>query len=245
MEQPRFLLTGDTSLSVEFGNEISESINRRIRAFGLALEAAAIPGVTELVPTYRSMMIHYDPEVIGYEALKARLTAVLGGLDQVALPPSQVLEIPVLYGGEAGPDLAFVAEHAGLTPEEVIARHTRPEYLIYMLGFTPGFTYLGGLDERLNTPRLAQPRVSIPAGSVGIAGSQTGVYPIASPGGWQLIGRTPVRMYDPHRAVPILPKAGQYIHFYPIDQAEYDRIAALEAGEGYTCRCHAREEGAQ
>ena len=245
MEQPRFLLTGDTSLSVEFGNEISEAINRRIRAFGLALEAASIPGVTELVPTYRSMMIHYDPEVIGYEALKARLTAVLGGLDQVALPPSQVLEIPVLYGGEAGPDLAFVAEHAGLTPEEVIARHTRPEYLIYMLGFTPGFTYLGGLDERLNTPRLAQPRVSIPAGSVGIAGSQTGVYPIASPGGWQLIGRTPVRMYDPHRAVPILPKAGQYIHFYPIDQAEYDRIAALEAGEGYTCRCHAREEDVQ
>ena len=140
MEQPRFLLTGDTSLSVEFGNEISEAINRRIRAFGLALEAAAIPGVTELVPTYRSMMIHYDPEVIGYEALKARLTAVLGGLDQVALPPSQVLEIPVLYGGEAGPDLAFVAEHAGLTPEEVIARHTRPEYIIYLLGFTPGFT---------------------------------------------------------------------------------------------------------
>lgn len=245
MEQPRFLLTGDTSLSVEFGNEISEAINRRIRAFGLALEAAAIPGVTELVPTYRSMMIHYDPEVIGYEALKARLTAVLGGLDQVALPPSQVLEIPVLYGGEAGPDLAFVAEHAGLTPEEVIARHTRPEYLIYMLGFTPGFTYLGGMSEEIAAPRLAQPRVRIPAGSVGIAGSQTGVYPIDSPGGWQLIGRTPVRMYDPDRAVPILPKAGQYIKFYAIDQAEFDRIAALEASSGYTVHTYPRKEAEQ
>ena len=222
MEQPRFLLTGDTSLSVEFGSEISEAINRRIRAFGLALEAAAIPGVTELVPTYRSMMIHYNPEVIGYAALTARLTAVLGGLDQIALPPSQVLEIPVLYGGEAGPDLAFVAEHAGLTPEEVIARHTKPEYLIYMLGFTPGFTYLGGLDERLNTPRLAQPRVSIPAGSVGIAGSQTGVYPIASPGGWQLIGRTPLTLFAPGEPLPYA--AGDRIRFVPIDEDEFARI---------------------
>lgn len=242
MEQPRFLLTGDTSLSVEFGNEISEAINRRIRAFGLALEAAAIPGVTELVPTYRSMMIHYDPEVIGYEALKARLTAVLGGLDQVALPPSQVLEIPVLYGGEAGPDLAFVAEHAGLTPEEVIARHTRPEYLIYMLGFTPGFTYLGGLNEKIHTPRLTQPRVKIPGGSVGIAGSQTGVYPIDSPGGWQLIGRTPVKLYDPNRAEPILPRAGQYIKFRAVDQAEFDEISRqVEAGT-YQCVSYPRKE---
>ena len=234
MEQPRFLLTGDTSLSVEFGSEISEAINRRIRAFGLALEAAAIPGVTELVPTYRSMMIHYNPEVIGYAALTARLTAVLGGLDQIPLPPSQVLEIPVLYGGEAGPDLAFVAEHAGLTPEEVIARHTKPEYLIYMLGFTPGFTYLGGLDERLNTPRLAQPRVSIPAGSVGIAGSQTGVYPIASPGGWQLIGRTPVLVYDRERENPILYKSGDYIRFVPISRDEYFEIEKAVQGGTYT-----------
>ena len=245
MEQPRFLLTGDTSLSVEFGSEISEAINRRIRAFGLALEAAAIPGVTELVPTYRSMMIHYNPEVIGYAALTARLTAVLGGLDQIALPPSQVLEIPVLYGGEAGPDLAFVAEHAGLTPEEVITRHTKPEYLIYMLGFTPGFTYLGGMDESIATPRLKQPRVKIPAGSVGIAGSQTGVYPIDSPGGWQLIGLTPVRMYDPDRAEPILPKAGEYIKFYSITKAEFDEIAAQEAAGTYVCKRYPRKEGAK
>ena len=228
MEQPRFLLTGDTSLSVEFGSEISEAINRRIRAFGLALEAAAIPGVTELVPTYRSMMIHYNPEVIGYAALTARLTAVLGGLDQIALPPSQVLEIPVLYGGEAGPDLAFVAEHAGLTPEEVIARHTKPEYLIYMLGFTPGFPYLGGMDTRIAAPRLSSPRVRIPAGSVGIAGEQTGVYPIASPGGWQIIGRTPLKLFDPGRKQPFLLSAGQKVRFVPIDQAEYRRLGGSD-----------------
>ena len=245
MDEIRFLMAGDSALVAEFGNAISPAINARIRAFNIALEQAKLPGILELLPTYRSVMIQYDPMVIGTEALKAKLSAIAKNLDSIAIPPASVVELPVLYGGEMGPDLAFVAEHAGKTPEEVIKIHTSTEYLIYMLGFTPGFTYLGGLDERLNTPRLAQPRVSIPAGSVGIAGSQTGVYPIASPGGWQLIGRTPVRMYDPHRAVPILPKAGQYIHFYPIDQAEYDRIAALEAGEGYTCRCHAREEGAQ
>ena len=245
MDEIRFLMAGDSALVAEFGNAISPAINARIRAFNIALEQAKLPGILELLPTYRSVMIQYDPMVIGTDALKAKLSAIAKNLDSIAIPPASVVELPVLYGGEMGPDLAFVAEHAGITPDEVIKLHTEPEYLIYMLGFTPGFTYLGGLDERLNTPRLAQPRVSIPAGSVGIAGSQTGVYPIASPGGWQLIGRTPVRMYDPHRAVPILPKAGQYIHFYPIDQAEYDRIAALEAGEGYTCRCHAREEGAQ
>ena len=227
MEQPRFLLTGDTSLSVEFGNEISEAINRRIRAFGLALEAAAIPGVTELVPTYRSMMIHYDPEVIGYAALTARLTAVLGGLDQIALPPSQVLEIPVLYGGEAGPDLAFVAEHAGLTETEVIRLHAGRDYPIYMLGFLPGFPYLGGLDGRLFTPRLPTPRTAIPAGSVGIGGEQTGIYPIASPGGWQLIGRTPLKLFDP--AAGALPyAAGDRIRFKPITREAFDAIAKKE-----------------
>ena len=174
-----------------------------------------------------------------------RLQGLLGRLDQTDLPPSDVLEIPVLYGGEAGPDLEFVAQHAGKTPEEVIRIHSAPEYLIYMLGFTPGFTYLGGMSEEIAAPRLTAPRVKIPAGSVGIAGAQTGVYPIDSPGGWQLIGRTPVRMYDPDRETPILPQAGQYIHFYPIDQAEYDRIAAQEAAGGYVCRRHHREEAAQ
>ena len=151
-----------------------------------------------------------------------------------------MLEIPVLYGGEMGPDLEFVAQHAGKTPEEVVGIHTSADYLIYMLGFTPGFAYLGGMSGEIAAPRLETPRVKIPAGSVGIAGSQTGVYPIDSPGGWQLIGRTPVRMYDPEREPPILPQAGQYIRFYPIDRAEFDRISAL--GSGYACSTHPRGE---
>ena len=245
MAEVRFLLTGDTSLCVEFGNEISNEINKQIRAFNIALQSSKIPGIVETVPTYRSLMVHYDPGVILYDALVKKMKGLLGQLDSIEIPPSEVLEIPVLYGGEEGPDLAFVAEHNGKTPEEVIKIHTSTEYLIYMLGFTPGFTYLGGMSDEIATPRLKTPRVKIPAGSVGIAGSQTGVYPIDSPGGWQLIGRTPVKMYDPNRETPILPEAGQYIKFYAIDKAEYDRIAALEAGEGYVCKRHPRKEGAK
>ena len=245
MADVRFLLTGDTSLTVEFGNEISQTINTRIRAFNIALEKSGIPGIVETVPTYRSLMVHYDPSVILYDALVERMQALLGQLDHITIPPSDVLEIPVLYGGEEGQDLDFVAQHAGKTVQEVIDIHTSTEYLIYMLGFTPGFTYLGGMSEAIATPRLKTPRVKIPAGSVGIAGAQTGVYPIDSPGGWQLIGRTPVRMYDPDRETPILPQAGQYIHFYPIDRPEYDRIAAQEAAGTYVCRRHPREEAAQ
>ncbi|MBQ2739759.1 MAG: 5-oxoprolinase subunit PxpB [Oscillibacter sp.] len=245
MADVRFLLTGDTSVTVEFGNEISTEINAKIRAFNIALQQSKIPGIVETVPTYRSLAVHYDPEVILYGALVKKLKGLLGQLDNIQIPPSDVLEIPVLYGGEEGPDIQFVAEHNGKTVQEVIDIHTSTEYLIYMLGFTPGFTYLGGMSEEIATPRLKTPRVLIPGGSVGIAGAQTGVYPIDSPGGWQLIGRTPVRMYDPDRATPILPEAGQYIKFYAIDKAEYDRIAALEAGEGYVCKRHPRKEAAE
>ena len=242
MAEVRFLLTGDTSVTVEFGNEISTEINAKIRAFNIALQQSKIPGIVETVPTYRSLAVHYDPEVILYGALVKKLKGLLGQLDSIQIPPSDVLEIPVLYGGEEGPDIEFVAEHNGKTVQEVIDIHTSTEYLIYMLGFTPGFTYLGGMSEEIATPRLKTPRVLIPGGRVGIAGAQTGVYPIDSPGGWQLIGRTPVRMYDPDRATPILPEAGQYIKFYAIDKAEYDRIAALEEQGGYEVKRHPREE---
>ena len=155
MADVRFLLTGDTSVCVEFGNEISEAINAKIRAYNIALQNSKIPGIVETVPTYRSLMIHNDPEVILCAPLMEELRGLLGKLDQIRIPPSEVIEIPVLYGGEEmGPDLAFVAEHAGKTQEEVIQIHTSTEYLIYMLGFTPGFTYLGGMDESIATPRL-------------------------------------------------------------------------------------------
>ena len=242
MENVRFLLTGDTSLTVEFGNEINEAINHDIRAYKIALEKAELPGIVELVPTYRSLMVHYDPAVLSYQELRDRLEKLLGDMAEIEIPPSPVLEIPVLYGGEMGPDLPFVAENAGLSEEEVIRIHSSTEYLIYMLGFTPGFTYLGGMSEKIAAPRLKQPRVRIPAGSVGIAGTQTGVYPIDSPGGWQLIGRTPVKMYDPDRATPILPEAGQYIKFYPVTQDKYDAILKeVEAGT-YVLKTHDRKE---
>lgn len=244
MSDVRFLLTGDTSLAVEFGNEISVDINAKIRAFNIALENSKIPGIVETVPTYRSLMVHYDPSVILYDPLVRRMKALLGQLNQIQIPPSDVLEIPVLYGGEEGPDLDFVAQNSGKTAQQVIDIHTGTEYLIYMLGFTPGFTYLGGMDETIATPRLKTPRVKIPAGSVGIAGAQTGVYPIDSPGGWQLIGLTPVRMYDPDRAEPILPKAGGYMRFRAITRAEFEDIARQEAAGTYLCKRYPRKEGA-
>ena len=242
MNNVRFLLTGDTSLSVEFGDVINEAINHDIRAYKIALEKAGIPGIVETVPTYRSLMVHYDPSVIPYAQIRMKLEQLLNEMGEIEIPPSPVLEIPVLYGGEMGPDLPFVAENAGMSEEEVVKIHSSAEYLIYMLGFTPGFTYLGGMSEKIAAPRLKAPRVKIPAGSVGIAGTQTGVYPIDSPGGWQLIGRTPVKMYDPERETPILPEAGQYIQFFPVTQTEYDAILQeVEAGT-YVVKTHARKE---
>ncbi|MEG2984683.1 MAG: 5-oxoprolinase subunit PxpB, partial [Peptostreptococcaceae bacterium] len=135
-----------------------------------------------------------------------------------------IVEIPVLYGGEFGPDIETVARHNNLSVEEVMDIHSKGEYLVYMLGFTPGFTYLGGMDNKIETPRLEIPRVKIPAGSVGIAGKQTGVYPIDSPGGWQLIGRTPIKLYDINKERPILLSAGDYVKFVPINKAEYEKM---------------------
>ena len=242
MNNVRFLLTGDTSLSVEFGDVINEAINHDIRAYKIALEKAGIPGIVETVPTYRSLMVHYDPSVIPYAQIRMKLEQLLDEMGEIEIPPSPVLEIPVLYGGEMGPDLPFVAENAGMSEEEVVKIHSSAEYLIYMLGFTPGFTYLGGMSEKIAAPRLKAPRVKIPAGSVGIAGTQTGVYPIDSPGGWQLIGRTPVKMYDPERETPILPEAGQYIQFFPVTKAEYDAILQEVKAGTYVVKTHARKE---
>lgn len=231
---------GDLALNVEFAEEISPAVNAQIRAFTAALDAANLPGVVEYVPTYRSVTIHYRPEIILYGELKSRLTALLSGLTAGASAPAEVIELPVCYGCEMGPDLPFVARHSGLDEAEVIRIHSGAEYLVYMLGFTPGFPYLGGMDERIATPRLEKPRTRIPAGSVGIAGAQTGAYPLESPGGWQLIGRTPVKLYDPQREQPILLRAGQYVKFTPIDARAYAEIAAEAAQGRYRCAVHRR-----
>lgn len=227
MENVRFLPCGDQAVTVEWGSTIDEHINRQVHAFARKAEALSHPAITEVVPTYRSATVHYRPEVLSYEELKHLLAPLAQGSAEEAeeLP---VVEIPVCYGGEYGPDLLEVAQHCSLTPEEVIARHTAPTYRIYMLGFTPGFPYLGGMDPSIAAPRRKEPRIHIPAGSVGIAGEQTGVYPIVSPGGWQLIGRTPLRLFDPWKEQPILLSAGAGIRFVPIDEEAFRKMEEKE-----------------
>ena len=231
MDDVRILTEGDASLLVQFKQEISPAVNARIAATVKLLRQQHTPGIVDVIPAFASLLINYNPGVISYAELRRRVEALLKldiGTEHVA---KRIFEIPVCYGGEYGPDLHTIAEHAGLSEEEVIEIHSSRDYLIYMLGFLPGFCYLGGLDERIHTPRLANPRKAIPQGSVGIGGSQTGIYPMQSPGGWQLMGMTPVKTYDPERAVPILVNAGEYIHFYPVDEAEYLSIKEqVEAG---------------
>ncbi len=223
MDAIRFLPCGDSAVTVEFGNRIDDQLNGAVHAFASAVEALGHPAIREVVPTYRSATVHYLPHLLEYAALVQLLrplTETQGGAGPFGAP----VEIPVLYGGPWGPDLEEVAAHCGMTPEQVIAAHSAPCYRIYMLGFTPGFPYLGGMDPRLATPRRKEPRIRIPAGSVGIAGNQTGVYPIESPGGWQLIGRTPLRLFDLGSDPPILLQAGRSIRFVPIDEPTYHRL---------------------
>jgi len=222
----RLAPSGDLALVASFGNEISEVLNIEVRSLMLALEKSNVEGIVEMTPTYCSLMIHYDPLRIGYQALCEKVLETLDVLDEIELPQPRVIEIPTLYGGEVGPDLEYVAKHNGLTAEQVVEIHVSGTYRIYMLGFTPGFPYLGGMDKRIATPRLQTPRTKIIGGSVGIAGAQTGIYPIDSPGGWQIIGRTPVALYDPLLEVPILLKTGEYIRFVQIDQDTFDRLSS-------------------
>jgi KipI family sensor histidine kinase inhibitor len=188
------------------------------------LQERPIEGIVELVPTYRSLAIHYNPLIMTFRELQARLNLLMENTGTITLPAARLMEIPVIYGGDYGPDLAFVAGYLGRSSAEVVSLHTSVDYLVYMLGFTPGFPYLGGMDERLAVPRLDQPRMNIPRGSVGIAGKQTGIYPVNSPGGWRLIGRTPLKLYDPSRENPVLLRAGDYLRFRSIDEEEYGKL---------------------
>lgn len=219
---------GDTGLLASFEQRIAQSVGAAVAALNTRVAAAAIPGVVETVPAFASLLIFYDPLVTEYDAVAVAVQKLAQVPDSdTAAEEGRLVEIPVCYGGTFGPDLPFVAEHAGLTEKEVMELHAEREYHIYMLGFLPGFPYLGGLDERLFTPRLASPRTAIPAGSVGIGGEQTGVYPIASPGGWQLIGRTLLKLFDP--SAGRLPyAAGDRIRFCPITQDEFDAIVRKE-----------------
>ena len=224
MSGPRFLLQGDHGLVVEFGQDINPELVEQVRMLMAALQGAPLQGVLELIPTYRSLLIRYDPMVLSKDDLHGYVESLLQQ-EQKIISPAFVTEIPVCYGGEFGPDLEQVAKYSKMTPQEVIAYHTSVDYLIYMLGFTPGFPYLGGLPQEIACPRLTKPRTAVPAGSVGIAETQTGIYPMLSPGGWQIIGRTPLRLFDPNREVPVLLQAGDYLRFVEVSYEEYLAIA--------------------
>lgn len=232
----RIVPLGDSAAVVILGDSISPQIHRRVRALCSHLERHPFAGLTELVPSFTSVAVYYDglavlkayPDVIRpggehypFPLVAERLAEMLRLVKDKAAPPPRTVRIPVYYGGEAGPDLEFVAGHNHLTPQEVIRLHSSVDYLVYMLGFAPGFPYLGGLPAAISTPRRESPRLAIPAGSVGIAGDQTGVYPLETPGGWQLIGRTPLALFKPEGVPPTLLQAGDTVRFYPISRREF------------------------
>jgi KipI family sensor histidine kinase inhibitor len=228
---PRLLPAGDCALVVEYGNAIDAQVNARVRQLDARLAASAPAGILETVPTYRSLMIHYDPFALSQADLERLLREADVTVEAADAMEPRTVEIPVAYGGPFGPDLADVATLNGLSADEVVAIHAAGVYPVFMLGFMPGFPYLGGMSGRIRAPRLPAPRTSVPAGSVGIAGDQTGIYPAESPGGWRLIGRTPVRLFDPSVRPPALLAAGDRVAFRPISPREFDDIArAVAAG---------------
>ncbi|TYS69479.1 5-oxoprolinase subunit PxpB [Sutcliffiella horikoshii] len=232
---------GDTGIQVLFGSDISEETNQQIRMFADYLKKYKVEGITELVPAYTTLTVFYRPDKISYSDLCNTLKNIKKGLQKEEVPSSAtVYEIPVLYGGDVGPDLSEVASYNDMTEDEVVSIHSNQPYLIYMMGFVPGFPYLGGMPQEIATPRRENPRAKIETGSVGIAGEQTGVYPLETPGGWQIIGRTPVKLYNPEKEEPILLSAGAYIRFVPVGQKEYDEIEeAVSRGE-YKVKSYAK-----
>jgi inhibitor of KinA len=229
----RFTPLGDRALLIQLGSTIDEATHRRVRAVWARLAARPVPGTTELVPAFASVAVHYEPARVPndgsadspYARFAAAVRSALADLEDEPLPEPRSVEIPVCYGGDYGPDLDDVAQQHGLTADDVIRLHTGATYRVYMLGFAPGFAYLGGMPEAIVTPRRAEPRTAVPAGSVGIGGSQTGVYPLTSPGGWQLIGRTPVRMFDARRSPPTRLAVGDVVRFRAIAPDDFATLA--------------------
>jgi KipI family sensor histidine kinase inhibitor len=216
---PRWRVAGDQSLLVELGDTISPVLNAQVRRLCLAVHQAQLPGVIDLHPAYASLLIRFDVLRLSRADLIQFVAQALTRLDGIELPPPRQVAIPVRYGGGNGPDLAEVASLNGLSPQAVVELHCAATYLVYFLGFAPGFAYLGGLPEALHTPRLETPRPLVPAGSVGIAGQQTGVYPVATPGGWRLIGQTPLVLFDAQRTPMSLLLPGDEVRFLPISAA--------------------------
>ncbi|MFQ5829116.1 MAG: 5-oxoprolinase subunit PxpB [Candidatus Methylomirabilia bacterium] len=239
-DEPRLLAAGDLSVSVEFGNEISREVNTRVRALEYLIQQKAIPGIIETVPTFRALLVYYDPLVIGWEALLAGLKELIPQARPEALPPSRLVELPCCYGGELGFELEQAAKKLELATEALVRLHAGAEFIVYFIGFTPGLPYMVGMPERLAIPRLDTPRTKTPAGSVGIGGSQCCIYPVESPGGFWILGRTPLRLYDPAREDPVLLRPGDRVCFRIIDRAEFDRIRTAVEERTYNPRI---EEG--
>jgi len=211
---------------VELGEEISVEINTRVRALEFLIDQKGVPGVVETVPTYRALLVYYDPSIVGYEALCAQLSTLAEQATTTVMPPAREVELPCCYEGELGPDLDAAARRLELPVDELVRLHAGAEYLVYFIGFTPGLPYMTGAPERLTIPRLDTPRVKVPAGSVAIGGIQCCVYSVESPGGFWLLGRTPVRLYDPDAAEPILLKPGDRVRFRRVERREFDDVAA-------------------
>lgn len=222
--EPECKACGDQGLLVEYGQGIDPAINRRVVADLSRLERLKPAWLREALPGYGSLLVIYEPQRAEARTVLEFMLGLAKDLSRAEIPPARTVEIPVCYGDDFGPDLEFVARTHALSPAEVIGLHSQPTYHVYMLGFTPGFPYLGGLPEKLNTPRLRTPRIKVPAGSVGIAGGQTGIYSLDSPGGWQLIGRTPLRLFAPDRKNPFLLGAGDQLRFRPITKPEYELL---------------------
>ncbi|MBV9559494.1 MAG: 5-oxoprolinase subunit PxpB [Bradyrhizobium sp.] len=229
--QPRLLPNGDSAITVEFSRQIDDAANQRVLALDRAVRETPIDGVTETIPTYRSLLVHYDPCAIDFDTLGAGLLA----LAQTARPQkaeSRRWRIPVAYGGENGADLEEVAKALGITPDDVIARHAGGQYRVAMIGFTPGWSYLSGLDRSLHMPRRHSPRVFTPAGTISIGGVQAGIQCLAAPSGWHLLGRTPVRTYQQHREPIFLLEPGDHVSFFAIDAGTFaEQERAAERGE--------------
>ncbi|MEI7705591.1 MAG: 5-oxoprolinase subunit PxpB [Deltaproteobacteria bacterium] len=219
----RILTQGEGGLVVELGEGIDPAVNARVHLLSRAIASRLAGEVEELVPSYRSLLVLHDPVRVPRERLVEEVLAIAREVEAtVAPPPRRVVQIPTRYGGIHGPDLADVARLTGLSEEEVVRRHAAPVYQILFLGFTPGFPYLGGLDPTLATPRLDTPRTRLPAGSVAIGGAQTGIYPVESPGGWRIVGRTALRLFDPHRENPFLLAPGDGLRFVPVEELEVE-----------------------
>jgi len=216
---------GDRALLVKFGESIDLDINRKVHMLNRAIEKTKIVGVEECVPAYASLLVYYNPLKTSYERLVYQLKDLEPNLDEFgACTEARQVVVPTVYGGEFGPDLADVAKLHSLTLEEVIRIHSETEYTVYMIGFIEGFPYMGKVPDSIATPRLETPRLKIPAGSVGIAGNQTGIYPCESPGGWRIIGRTPVKVFNPYAQQPTLFQPGDKVRFKPIIKAEFEAL---------------------